>query len=280
MRARFVSLLIAAAMLPDRATAQPAVQQQVVPVVEGFADLADLTLGAPVVLRGVIAKAERLNRKEAPDVALGRVRFLVTAKVNAVLVSPSAIPAEISYLWETPLDARSKAPKPKGTPVLLFLRSVPGRNGQFQLTAPQAQVALTAMSEGRVRQIISELRLPGVRDFRITGIANAFHVRGSVTGEAESQIFLQTSSGTPLSIVVLSRPGQGKTLSVATADIIDEATDGVPRNNMLWYRLACGLPSRLPESAVSDLSAANRGAAAADYRFVLQALAPCGRTLR
>lgn len=255
------------------AQAQPA-------AVEGFADLADLTLAAPVVLQATVLKAEKLSRKEAPDVAPGRVRMLMTAQVEGVLLSPYVVPAKISYLWEGPLDARGKAPKLKGASVMLFLRRVPGREGQYQLTSPNGQIASSTTAEAAVRRVLADVRSPELRDLRITGVGSAFHVRGSLPGESESQIFLTTANGRPVSLVVLTRPGVGKSLSVALSDIIDDAATRVPRGTLMWYKLACALPSALPTAAVESLAAEDQAAVNADYRFVLDSLGPCGRTLR
>lgn len=284
--------------------APPAVAQPVVPV-EGFADLADLTLGAPVVLRATILKAEPLSRKEAPDVAAGRVRMLVDAQVQSVLLSREVVPARIRYLWEGPLDARGKAPKVKvprleaaklespkvkrsklrtpklkGANVLLFLRRVPGREGQYQLASANGQIAWTARAEGHIRRVLTDVRSPDLRDLRITGIGNAFHVRGSIPGEAESQIFLTTASGRPVSLVVLSRPGQAKSFSVALGDVIDDAAASVPRDTLMWYHLACALPADVPAAAVADLGEEDRRAVAVDYAFVRESLGACERRLR
>ena len=269
-----MALLFALVTLsPSAATAQA-------PAVEGFADVADLTLAAPVVLRAIVHKAEKLNRKEAPDVASGRVRMLIEAQVQSVLTSREVVPARISYLWEGPLDARGKTPRLKGADLLLFLRRAPNRQGQYQLTSPNGQIAWTGRAEGGIRRVLTDLRSPELRDLRITGIGNAFHVRGSIPGEAESQIFLTTASGRPVSLVVLSRPGQLPIFSVALSDVIDDAATTVPRDTLMWYRLACSLPAVVPAAAITDLGEADRRAVAADYRVVQDALGSCGRTLR
>jgi hypothetical protein len=269
-------LLAAAALalmpLSAVAQAQPA-------AVEGFADVADLAIGSPVVLRATILKAERLSRKEAPDVVPGRVRMLIEAQVQGVLTAREPVPARIEYLWEGPLDARGKPPKLKGVPVLLFLQRS-GREGQYQLTSRNGQIAWTARAEAHARRVLTDMRSPEVRDLRITGIGNAFHVRGSIPGEAESQIFLTTASGRPVSLVVLSRPGQAKSFSVALSDVIDDAASSVPRDTLMWYRLACALPAAVPASAMSEVSAEDREAVAADYAFVRNSLGACARTLR
>ena len=124
------------------------------------------------------------------------------------------------------------------------------------------------------RQAVSD---PAVRDMEIVGLGQAFHVPGSLPGEAESQIFIQTKSGDPMSLVVLSRPGQTKRFSVATGDIIDDAAAGVKDGSLLWYQLACGLPRALPASSLSTLDASTAASAREDYRFVIDSLGRCDR---
>jgi hypothetical protein len=274
-----VGFVAVAAMLALASPALVAAQPQPA-IVDNFADLTDLTLNAPVILQATILRTDRLSRREAPDVPPGRVRMLVEAQVQVVLVSPDVVPARIEYLWEGPLDARGKAPKLKGAPVMLFLRRVPGREAQYQLTSPNSQIASGPRVESAVRRVLTDIRSPELRDLRITGVGNAFHVRGSIPGEAESQIFLTTASGRPVSLVVLARPNQPKSYSVALSDIIDDAAQSVPRDTLMWYKLACALPPTLPADAVDQLGEEDRRAVAADYSFVLASLGPCTRTLR
>ncbi len=81
-----------------------------------------------------------------------------------------------------------------------------------------------------------------------------------------------------MSLAVLRRPGEEPRYAVALGEMVDEAAGPPARDTLLWYRLACGLPPALPTSAVADLQPQDAAAAAADYRFVLGALGPCGRT--
>lgn len=272
-------LLFAAHLSAAEIAAARAAPPQAV-VVEGYSDLADLTLGAPTILRATVTKSDRLNAKEAPDVPPGRVRLLVEATVMAAIAAPSAVAPMVKYLWETAADAKGKPPKLKAATVLLFARPVAGREDQILLTGPNSQIAATASAEATVRRILTEARDPELRALRVTGIANAFHVPGSLPGESETQIFVATASQRPVSLVVLSRPGQPKSYSLATGDVIDEAAKPIPPQTLLWYRLACALPAALPPGITGGLDAGSQAATAADYRFVLESLGKCGRTLR
>jgi hypothetical protein len=112
----------------------------------------------------------------------------------------------------------------------------------------------------------------------ITGVGRAFHVPGSLPGEGETQVFLQTAQNRPVSLSILRRPGERTRWAVALAEIVDEAAAPPAPGTLLWYRLACALPPALPARATAESTSADAEQARADYRFVLQQLGPCGRT--
>lgn len=244
------------------------------PVVPGppptYADLAALALASPVIVRATIARADRLNVKEAPDVAPGRARLLIRAALAAALKAPAAVPAEISYLVDVPL-AGSKPPRLKGAQVLLFLRGG-AEPGEYTLVSAGAQLAATATAEATTRAVVLAAR--DARIPTVTGIGNAFRVPGAVPGEAESQFFV-TTEGRPVSLVVLTRPGTARTLSLALGEIVDDAAGPIQRDTLLWYRLACFLPRTLP----ARIGGGDRTALADDYDFVLDTLGACARNL-
>lgn len=242
------------------------------PVVAGYVDLVTLATGSPVVLRGTIDKVERIGARLAPDVAAGDARFLVTLSTAAAIVAPGPVPPRVQYLADVPLDPRGRAPKLKGVDALVFLRPVAGSADQFSLANAHGQTAWTPQAEATVRAVLTEVRSGTVPV--IKGITSAFRVPGAVPGEAESQFFLSTADGKPVSLVVLTRPGQPQRLSIALGDVIDEAAAGVKPETLLWYRLACSLPKTLPASVKGG-----GDDVAADYGFVLASLGPCTRTI-
>ncbi len=236
----------------------------------GFSDLVTLGLAAPVVVRATIYKTERLKPREAPGVADGSARLLVSAATTAAIVAPGEVPPRISYLVDVPLDARGKAPQLLRTDVLLFLRADPAVPGQYALVAAQGQIAWSPEDDAAIRAVLKAQRSGTVP--RVTGVTSAFRVPGAVPGEAESQFFLSTADAKPVSLVVLTRPGQARRLSIALGDVIDDAAAGVQPRTLLWYRLACALPKTLPATVDAGADVAD------DYRFVLTSLGPCGRT--
>ncbi|MEZ0244978.1 MAG: hypothetical protein ACAH11_16500, partial [Sphingomonas sp.] len=158
--------------------------------------------------------------------------------------------------------------------VLLFARPIAGHPDQVQLTGVDSQREWLPELDARVRGIIREVVAPDAPP-AITGVGNAFHVPGSLPGEGETQIFLTTSANLPVSIQILRRPGEQPRWSVSTGDIVDESAGAPPKDTLLWYRLACGLPAQIPASALDSEEPVNAKAAREDYALVKRELGPC-----
>lgn len=243
-----------------------------------YADLADRVLPAPIALIATVSQAIRLEPEQAPGLAPGHARLFVEAVSNSLIRGPSGgVPPAIRYLADVPTDAKGRVPKLKGAQVLLLARPVPGRPGELQLISRDAQLIATPELEQRIRAIVTEAVRPDAPP-RITGIGSAFHVPGAIPGEGETQIFLTTQNGRPISLNVLRRPGEQPDWSVALSEVVDEAAKPPVKDTLLWYRLACGLPRALPDAAVADLDATAAEAARADYKLVLDGLGPCSRS--
>lgn len=76
-----------------------------------FADLAALSLAAPIVVRATVVKTERLGKSDAPDVAPGMARLLVTAATTAAIAAPGEVPPRLTYLVDVALDDRRRPPR-------------------------------------------------------------------------------------------------------------------------------------------------------------------------
>lgn len=234
-----------------------------------YVALVDLSLAAPVIVRATITRSRRIAASAAPGLGPGQFRLLITATVDSALIAPDAVPRTLSWLQDTPADARGRAPDLQGGSVLAWLRA-PSSDGQTTLVAGNASQPWSAPLEARVRAIATEIRTGNVPV--ITGVTNGFRVPGTVAGEAESQFFLATQGNRPLTMVVLDRPGQQRQIQVASTDIIDESATSVLPDTLVWYRLACALPARLPASAGgADQNLANAWASA------MASLGPCLR---
>jgi hypothetical protein len=234
-----------------------------------FAVVADLTSAAPVIVTARIARAERRPDRDSPGLPPGRARLLITAAVDSAIVAPSVVPAELSWLWDAPLDARGKLEKRKNLAVMAWV-GVPDPDGKTRLIATNAQQPWTESLDATVRGIATEQKSGTVPVF--TGIANGFRADGTVPGESESQFFLNTSNGRGATLVVTTRPGMPMRVAVARGDVIDESAVSVKTGSLLWYRLACSLPAELPPAAGGE-----DPALAADWRAAIASLGPCQR---
>lgn len=243
-----------------------------------YADLADLALAAPVAAHLRIRGTDRLDAVEAPDVAPGFHRFLVEAEVVALIRGAGGLAPQVSYLVDLPDDSRGHAARlRRRDEVLVLAHRVPNRPAELRLAAPDAQLPYSAATADRLRAILRDASATGAPP-RITGVGRAFYVPGSLPGESETQIFLQTADSRPISLSILRRPGERPRWAVALSEIVDEAAAPPVPDTLLWYRLACTLPPRLPPQSLSEASADEARAIQADYRLVMEGLGRCVRT--
>ena len=249
-----------------------------------YADIADLASAAPIALHARIYSAAALKPAQAPGVAAGHARFYIEADVVSLIRGSGPLAARISYLVDLPLDARGKPPKLKRKqPVLLFARPVAGatagssNTGSVRLIAPDAQLPWDPATEAQLRAILTELVKPGAPP-AITGIANGFHVPGTLPGEGETQLFLNTRTGEPVSLTILTAADGSRRWAAAFGEIVDGSAAVPARGTLAWYRLACGLPRTLPLNKLAGTAPEDRRKAASDYAIVLGALGECTRT--
>src|SRR3546814_6165316 len=70
--------------------------------------------------------------------------------------------------------------------------------GSVRLIAPDAQLPWDPATEAQLRAILTELVEPGAPP-AITGIANGFHVPGTLPGQGATQLFLNLETGAAVS---------------------------------------------------------------------------------
>ena len=247
------------------------------PVQPSYADLADLTDSTPLVIRASPRKLVRVEPGRARGVRPGWGRYFVEARTEALIAGTGSLGQALRYLVDLPLDPKGKPPKFKKQSVVLFARAVPGRPGDLQLVAPDAQLVWNPALDARLRGVLGELYAPGAPQ-RLSGVREAMFVPGSLAGESETQLFLTTTNGEPAALTVARRPGQPPRWGVSFSELVAAEGTAPARDTLAWYRLACFLPRELPASTAALGSAAERTAAARDYRFVIEQLGPCPRT--
>lgn len=246
-----------------------------------YADLVSLAERSSVVLRAKIRRQKRVPAERAPGLEAGFARLYIEAETLALLSGRSAIGESLVYLVDVPLNSKGKPPKLKKTEVLLFANQA-GRSAkgaaQLQLTGKHAQLRYSPAFEARLRPVLADLAQADVPPV-VEGIRDALAVQGTLTGESETQIFLRTADGSPVSVTVLRRPRQPAVWGVSWGEIIDSAARAPEPQSLRWYRLACSLPEQLPSSANLARDPVARRLAASDYSFVRQSLGPCTREI-
>ena len=272
-RALAAAILLAGGATSAAAQNSPAVT----PADPTYADLADLAQSAAVVAVVEVRDQAEVEPERAPGLAPGRARLYVEARTVALLAGRSALGESLVYLADVPLDAKGKAPRLKKQRFLVFADPVAGRPGSLQLVDPAAQLPATPAAEQLARSVIAALAAPDAPP-AVTGIRDVMSVPGNLAGESETQLFLDTASGEPVSLSVVRRSGMEPEWGVSWSEIVDQSARPPEPQTVAWYRLACSLPAQLPAGAFLQQDQASRRRAEADYEFIIAQLGGCPRT--
>lgn len=262
--------------MPRANPANMAPNTPVIPPPDSYADVADRAVGAATIVHARIRRVRVVEDARAANVPANLVRLYIEAETRAMIFGSDPIAARFSFITDQPRDAEGKPPKLRGHEVLLFARHVE-RSDQLTLVNPAALMLWDMAREGTARAIAAELAA-GPPPPAVTGIAQAFHVTGTVSGESDSQIFLSTDAAIPITLTIERRGNAPPQWAVAFGEIIDASAARPAPRTLRWYRLACGLPRTIPQQILRGSSADDARAIAADYALVLASIAPCDRT--
>lgn len=244
-----------------------------------YADVADMVMASPVIVKVRVKSAQHLTGKAASGVIPGRKRYVMTGDVMTLIRGEGGIAPRIAWLVDQAADARGKFPKLAKTEFVVLAHRVPGQPSEIQLVSPDAQLFMTAESGLRAHAIAAEAASPAAPPV-VTGITDAFYAPGPVEGESTSQIFLSTRDDRPVSIGVVRQPGHEPAWSLFLKETVGDGTPPPRRDTLLWYRLACTLPDALPASTASNLSAVDKAKLDRDYALVRSQLGACTRTIK
>ena len=222
--------LIAAATL---ALAHPLAAQQPAAPALTYADLVQLGEASQLVLHARIRNQVALKPERAPGLAAGHVRLFIEAETLSLISGTVPVGQRFKYLVDVPLDAKGKPPKLKKAEVLLFARPVDGRPAEVQLVGPGAQQLYTAALAERLRPVLTALVQPDAPP-RVVRVADALAVEGTLVGESETQLFLDTESDGPVSVTVVRRPGQPPRWGVSWTEIVDQSARAPAKETLAW----------------------------------------------
>lgn len=273
MTRRLLSLITFVCIAATPANAQKTKIQQPVSDV-AYADLADLADAASIVAEVKVKRAQKIKVKG--QIAGQPTRFLIDADVLALIRGREGLSPRIRYVTQSIPDVRGKFPKMDKAVMLIFAVSVTDRPAEVQLVAPDAQLWWNEKMGADIRQVLRGLVAPGAPG-RIKGIASAFHSPGALSGEGETQIFVDTHDGAPMSLMVTRQQGQPPRWTAAYGDVVNPDAPPPAPNTIGWYRLACFLPDNFPADLLTDIAQDQTAAVQRDYAFARQSLGPCKR---
>lgn len=259
------------AMAAETGAPQPNAEPGALP---SYARLTDFVISADAIAIVKIHHLVALANERAPGLKQGQTRFYVSADTIKLIRGQNVLASRIGFLIDLPSD--KKAPHDLKKQTVMIFGKIGQRVDQFQLSSNGAMLPWSPMLESRTRTILTALLSPDAPP-AVTGISSAFHVAGTIDGEGETQIFLNTTKDQPISLSIVRRPHQTPQFSASLGEIIDQSDTLPHRDTLLWYRLACALPPRLPAKAVSDQAPQNAAQAGQDYLAFLKALGPCDR---
>jgi hypothetical protein len=240
-----------------------------------YTRFADLVVAAPTIVDATIHDVIGLKGPQADGVQPGYARVYINADVAALIRAPGALPPTVGYIADVPLDARGRMPKLRKSRVLLFARPA-GEAGQLQLVSLDGQQPWSPEADALTRRITTDVVAANAPP-AITGVGHAFHTPGTLPGEGETQIFLTTADGSPISLNVVRRQGEPPHWSPSIGDLADPNAQPPERDTLLWYRLACGLPAAIPDASLDGVEPADAAAAREDYKVILDSLGGCER---
>lgn len=269
------SCLFSGVFLPQQVGAQSVEEPVISP---SFADLMELSETSQLVAVVEIRDQARVKAERAPGLAPGYARLYLETGTQALLAGPAALRESLAFLIDRPLTFRGKAPKLKKQSFLIFADSVPGMPGSLRINGNHAFMPADPLLLERTRAALRQISGPVARP-TITAIREIISIRGNLVGESETQLFLETDSGDPVSLTILRRPGMERQWAVSWTEIVDQAAAAPAPETLEWYRLACSLPRSVPEQAFLQNEPDARGRAADDYAFVLDRLGDCGRRI-
>ncbi len=272
----------AASLLMACSTVMPA-QSQDTPEAElgpgeqpTYADLVTFALASDLVAIVTVDDAIAFPPERAPNVPPARVRIYIESLTQSLLASPRGVGESLIFVTETDREPDGDVPDWEDRRFIIFADQSATRPNEVQLVSSRAMFPAGPVVEARVRRVLRQLAAADIPT-AITGIRDVISIEGNLAGESETQMFVETESGAPVSLTVLRRPGMQPQWGVSLGEIVDTSARPPERESLAWFRFACSLPAELPADAFLQSDRASQQRAREDYAFVRRELGPCER---
>ncbi len=241
-----------------------------------YADLVTFALEAELSAIVMVEDQTAYRPERVPDVPPGRVRLYLESLTRNLLSGPAGVGESLIFVTDTNRDTDGDAPDWEERSFVIFADLVRARPGEVQLVSSRAMFPHGPVIEERVRRVLRQLASADLPP-EITGVRDIISVPGNLAGESETQMFVETTNGAPVSLTVVRRPGRSPQWGVSLGEIVDTTLRAPEAESLAWFRFACFLPKDLPEDAFLQSDRESRNRAREDYAFVLQELGECER---
>lgn len=264
------------------ASTGPAMSQDSVPAelpasqAPTYADLVTLAMEADTVAIVMVEEQIPFPTERAPGVAPGEVRLYIEALTRSLLVAPQGIGGELTFVVDRGRDADGDAPDLEDRNFVIFGDLSRSQPGAIQLLSSDSMLPAGQQIEARVRRVLTQLAAADTPP-AITGVRDVISVPGNLAGESETQMFVETESGAPVSLSVIRRPGMAPEWGVSLGELVDASATPPQPESLEWFQFACFLPRELPQDSFLQTDRASQAQAREDYAFILSELGPCER---
>lgn len=272
-----------AALLASACSTITAAQPQAAPAPElsaaqapTYADLVTLAMRADTVAIVEVEEQIPFPPERAPGVAPADVRLYLEALTQALLKAPTSVGETMVFVVDQRRLADGEPPELEERRFLLFGDLSTSQPSALQLLSSRSMLPAGPRIEARVRQVLNQLAAadapPG-----IAGVRDVISVPGNLAGESETQMFIETDTGAPVSLTVIRRPGMAPQWGISLGELVDASARPPAPETLVWFRFACFLPRELPDDSFLQRDRVSQSQARADYAFVLAELGTCER---
>lgn len=241
-----------------------------------YADLVTMALAADTVAIVTVTQQIPFPPERAPDVAPGAVRLYIEAQTQGLLTAPRAVGSQLVFVVDQRRERDGDPPDLEDRRFVVFGDLAPGQPGALQLLSSDSMLPAGPQIEARVRRVLTQLAAADAPP-PIIGVRDVISVPGNLAGESETQMFVETQTGAPVSLTVIRRPGMKPEWGVSLGELVDSSARPPDPESLAWYRLACFLPRELPADSFLQRDRESQDRARADYAFILSELGPCER---
>ncbi|MFB0613010.1 hypothetical protein [Aurantiacibacter poecillastricola] len=241
-----------------------------------YADLVAMAMEADTVVLVSVEDQTAFPAERAPSVPPSEVRLYMETLVQGLLKAPRPLGESLTYVVDRSRDADGDVPDLEERRFLLFGDLSASQPGSLQLLSSDSMLPAGPRIEERTRRVLTQLAAADIPP-AITGVRDVISVPGNLAGESETQMFVETATGAPVSLSVIRRPNQAPEWGISLGELVDSSATPPEPETIAWYRFACFLPRELPQDAFLQTDRASQAQAREDYAFVLAELGPCER---